>query len=440
MTVCPLFHLLQGFCGKFLNLCCGGLSTDMIWNPARLDSSQFSYCPFRVDRGSLQSPRMAAVDLVLRRSSRIAQHPQHPYAHTHVKRRQEIEQDSDSENDQLTPRALRALKRQRLTLDSDGLPFPHIETHHRRKRRKENVIITATAPFKEVRRRVRHVRIRTPQILSKPRHIPPILTQPTILAPKVDDSPLHDQHQDAPTQTPPPRSPSPVPHYRPPSPVPLTPPPVDPLHSPTDVIQSRSQSPPPQPDSPPPPTQVQSNPPLQIVDLDSLIPLDPMPEFLPHDPPYTDSPSFPANTGFSSVQVHGFPSGEDMNFSSNPHPFSSPQSSTFPSPGTFGSNHNAFPSNPGSFSNGFGPHSHEFIPAHSHSDFSPSQDNTFSNPAGFPSSPSGFPTPSSNGFTPPPSNGFHPQSNDYTQSNGYPQSNGYTQQGTFFSPFNYLVI
>ncbi|OAX32609.1 hypothetical protein K503DRAFT_787089 [Rhizopogon vinicolor AM-OR11-026] len=357
----------------------------------------------------IEAASMAAVDIVLRRSSRIAQHPQHPYTHI-PKRRQQIDQDPDAD-DQLTPRALRALKRQRLTLDSDGLPLPQLESPHRRKRRKENDILT-TGPLKE----------------------------PTILAPKDDD-------QDAPTQTTPPHSPSPVPHYRPPSPVQMNPPPADllsihvTLHSPTDVIQSRSHSPPPlpQPQSEPnPPTQVQSNlqpshshpPPLhQLPDLDSLIPLDPLPEFLPHDAPYSDSPNFQSNASFSSVPVHEFPSTGDMNFVSNTHPFSSPQSSVFSSPGAFGSNH-TFPSNPGSFPNSFGPHSHEFIPAHSHSDFSPPQDNSFSTT-------DGFPPPSSNGFTSP-SNGFHPQSNDYTQSNGYSQSNGYTQQGAFSQP-NHLT-
>ncbi|OJA10753.1 hypothetical protein AZE42_04256 [Rhizopogon vesiculosus] len=394
----------------------------------------------------IEAASMAAVDIVLRRSSRIAQHPQHPYTHI-PKRRQHIDQDLDAD-DQLTPRALRALKRQRLTLDSDGLPLPQLESPHRRKRRKENDILT-TGPLKEVRRRVRHIRIRTrPQNLSKPRHITPSqpildIRQPTNLAPKDDDP------QDAPTQTTPPPSPSPVPHYRPPSPVQMNPPPIDSpsihvtLHSPTDVIQSRSHSPPPlpQPQSEPnSPTQVQSNsqpshshplPLHQLPDLDSLIPLDPLPEFLPHDTPYSDSPNFQSNASFSSVPVHEFPSNGDMNFVSNAHPFSSPQGSVFSSPGAFGSNH-AFPSNPGSFSNSFGPHSHEFIPAHSHShsDFSPPQDNSFSNTDGFPS-------PSSNGFTSP-SNGFHPQSNDYTQSNGYSQSNGYTQQGAFSQP-NHLT-
>lgn len=367
---------------------------------------------------------MAAVDLALRRSSRIAQHPHHPYAHTHVspKRPHQIEQDSDN-NDQLTPRALRALKRQRLTLDSDGLPLPQIEST---KRRKENDNLT-TGPLKEVRRRMRHVRIRTrPQNLSKPRHITPSqpILQPNILAPK------DDVNKDAPL-TPPPRSPSPIPHYRPPSPVPITP-------QSSPAIQSRSQSSSqPQSESPPSPNPTQSNPqpstslqlPMQV-DLDSLIPLDPLPEFLPHNPPYTDSPSC------GSVQVHDFPSGGDLNFSSNLNPFNTPQSSPFSSPDTFGSNHNAFPSNTGSFSNGFGVHSHEFIPAPSHSqphpDFSSSQDNAFSSTTGFPSSPSGFPTPSSNGS-------FHLQSNDYTQSNGYTHSNGYNQQGISL-PFPYCLL
>ncbi|KAG2341273.1 hypothetical protein BDR05DRAFT_1001917 [Suillus weaverae] len=80
---------------------------------------------------------MAAVDLVLRRSTRIAQHPHHTTRRRPLNK-PEIIEEADGENDELTPRALRALKRQRLALDSDGLLLPHIETHHRRKRRKEN--------------------------------------------------------------------------------------------------------------------------------------------------------------------------------------------------------------------------------------------------------------------------------------------------------------
>ena len=151
--------------------------------------------------------------------------------------------------------------------------------------------------------------------------------------------------------------------------------------------------------------------------------MDHLPEFLPHDPPYTEPPNFSSNSSFSSL--HGFPSGGDLNFSPNPS-FSSPQEPTFSSPGAFESNHNSFTPNPSSFSNGFGPHSHEFIPVHPHSELSPSQANTFSDTAGF-SAPNDFPPSSSNGFT---SNGFHPQPNDYTWSN-ISQSNPYTQQGPF---------
>ena len=76
----------------------------------------------------------AAVSLAcpLRRSTRLA------HAHRNIK--QHIEQDNDSSSsdpeNELTPRALRALKRQRLALDPDGLPFS--PRSRSRKRRKEN--------------------------------------------------------------------------------------------------------------------------------------------------------------------------------------------------------------------------------------------------------------------------------------------------------------
>ena len=82
---------------------------------------------------------------------------------------------------------LGALKRQRLTLDSDGLPLPQLETHQRRKKRKENDNFTPTGALREVRRRVRHLRIRNrPQILSEPRHISSTIHS-AILAPKGGD-------------------------------------------------------------------------------------------------------------------------------------------------------------------------------------------------------------------------------------------------------------
>ncbi|KAG1737074.1 uncharacterized protein EDB91DRAFT_488338 [Suillus paluster] len=274
---------------------------------------------------------MAAVDLVLRRSSRIAQHP-----HQTSKRRPttipeldtESGDSSTSETDELTPRALRALKRQRLTVDSDGLLVSHI---HRRKRRKENDNNAAALDDVKETHHIPPMQLDLPLSTSSPvtsqESIRTVLTdQPSILAPKDDVSP------------------------------------------------------------PPPPIQV---------DLDALIPLDPLPEF-----PHT-SPDFQSNASFNSE----FPSDP---FSSNTLPFGSSQPTL---PGAFGSN-----LNPGSFSTGFGSHSHEFIPAQSQPDF---QDNAFSSTPGF-SSPTGFQ-----------SNGFPPQSNEYAQSN---ESNGYPQQGTFSQP------
>ncbi|KAF9231019.1 hypothetical protein BU15DRAFT_82909 [Melanogaster broomeanus] len=102
----------------------------------------------------------AAVSLScpLRRSSRIAHNhthsspplhhshklkqQQHPRYHTRPPPDPEPDQDSSSSDpeNELTPRALRALKRRRLALDVDGLPLP---TRHRpRKRRKENILQT----------------------------------------------------------------------------------------------------------------------------------------------------------------------------------------------------------------------------------------------------------------------------------------------------------
>jgi hypothetical protein len=326
---------------------------------------------------SLFARSMAAVDIVLRRSTRIAQHPHHHHHHHHhtTKRRPlnnpEIIEEADnstSENDELTPRALRALKRQRLALDSDSLLLPHIEVHHRRKRRKENDNTNVGhGNVGEVRRRMRQVRTRTrAQNVPKPRHIPPlaptiidlpiqpvttqeslrnVLTdQPSILAPKDDDSKSETKS--------------------------------------TTEPKSMTESTEPELSTEPKLTEAKSSTPL---DLDSLIPLDPLPEFPPHDPPYTNSPDFQSNATF--------PTGTDMNpFSSNTISFGSSQ------PGPFGSN--PFPSNPASFPPGF---SHEFIPQPS---FSPSQDNTFSNTA------------------------FSNQ--EYT--NGYNQSNGYPQQGMFSPP------
>ncbi|KAG2109094.1 hypothetical protein BD769DRAFT_1498227 [Suillus cothurnatus] len=270
---------------------------------------------------------MAAVDIVLRRSTRIAQHPHHHHHHHHhtTKRRPlnnpEIIEEADnstSENDELTPRALRALKRQRLALDSDSLLLPHIEVHHRRKRRKEND--NTNVGHGNVGE-PRHIPPLAPTIIDLP--IQPVTTQeslhnvltdqPSILAPKDDDSKSETKS--------------------------------------TTEPKSMTES------TEPKLTEAKSSTPL---DLDSLIPLDPLPEFPPHDPPYTSSPDFQSNATF--------PTGTDMNpFSSNTISFGSSQ------PGPFGSN--PFPSNPASFPPGF---SHEFIPQPS---FSPSQDNTFSNTA-----------------------------------------------------------
>ncbi|KAG1868690.1 hypothetical protein F4604DRAFT_1927238 [Suillus subluteus] len=314
---------------------------------------------------------MAAVDIVLRRSTRIAQHPHHhhhttkrrPLNNPEIIEEEEEEDNSTSENDELTPRALRALKRQRLALDSDSLLLPHIEAHHRRKRRKENDNTSiGYGNVGEVRRRMRQVRTRTrAQNVPKPRHIPP-------LAPTIVDLPL----QPATTQ-------ESLRNVLTDQPSILAP--KDDESKSTTEPKLMTESTEPEPSTEPKPVETKSLTPL---DLDSLIPLDPLPEFPPHDPPYTNSPDFQSNATF--------PTGTDMNpFSSNAIPFGSSQ------PGPFGSN--PFPSNPTSFPPGF---SHEFIPQPS---FSPSQDNTFSNT---------FPN------------------QEYT--NGYNQSNGYPQQATFSQP------
>ncbi|KAG1820894.1 uncharacterized protein BJ212DRAFT_967281 [Suillus subaureus] len=272
---------------------------------------------------------MAAVDIVLRRSTRIAQHPHH---HHHTTKRRPsnhpeiIEEgvNSTSENDELTPRALRALKRQRLALDSDSFLLSHIEAHHRRKRRKEND--NTNIGHGNVGE-PRHIPPLAPTIIDLP--IQPVTTQeslrsvltdqPSILAPKDDDSKSESKS--------------------------------------TTEPKSMTESTEPEPLMEPKPTEAKLSTPL---DLDSLIPLDPLPEFPSHDPPYTNSSDFQSNATF--------PTGTDINpFSSNTIPFGSSP------PGPFGSN--PFPSNPTSFPPGF---SHEFIPQPS---FSPSQDNTFSNTA-----------------------------------------------------------
>ncbi|KAG1812706.1 hypothetical protein EV424DRAFT_1568086 [Suillus variegatus] len=316
---------------------------------------------------------MAAVDLVLRRSTRIAQHPHHHHHHHTTKRRplnnlEELHTSSTSENDELTPRALRALKRQRLALDPDGLLLPHIETNHRRKRRKENDNTNvAHGNVGEVRRRIRQVRVRTrAQNVPKPRHIPPLAPtiidlpiqpvttqeslrnvladQPSILAPKDHDEPASTELKST-TES-----------------------------KPTTETKSSAES--------KLTTETKPTPSSTPLDLDSLIPLDPLPEFPPNDPSYTNSSDFVSNPTFSPPA--------DLNpFSSNTIPFPSSQ------PGPFGSN--SFPT---SFSTGF---SHQFIPQ---PDFSHSQDNAFSNTA--------FP--------------------DQEYTNGYNQSNGYPQQPTFSQP------
>ncbi|KAG6372166.1 hypothetical protein JVT61DRAFT_7956 [Boletus reticuloceps] len=85
----------------------------------------------------------AAVSLAcpLRRSTRLAHahHPSRKYNQLRHPQDQDDSSSSDPENE-LTPRALRALKRQRLTLDLDGLPFS--SRPRSKRRRKENTIPT----------------------------------------------------------------------------------------------------------------------------------------------------------------------------------------------------------------------------------------------------------------------------------------------------------
>ncbi|KAG2129504.1 uncharacterized protein EDB93DRAFT_1108681 [Suillus bovinus] len=314
---------------------------------------------------------MAAVDLVLRRSTRIAQHPHHHHHHHYTTKRhplnklEEPHTSTTSENDELTPRALRALKRQRLALDTDGLLLPHIETNHRRKRRKENDNTNiAHGNVGEVRRRIRQVRVRTrAQNVPKPRHIPPLA--PTIIdlpiQPVTTQESLRNVLADQPSIL------APKDHDEPASAEPKL----------TTENKSEEESIPTTESKVM--TETKQTPSSTPLDLDSLIPLDPLPEFPPSDPAYTNSSDFASNPTF--------PPPTDLNpFSSNTIPFPSSQ------PGPFGSN--SFPT---SFSSGF---SNQFIPQ---PDFSPSQDSAFSNPA--------FPT------------------QEYT--NGYNQSNGYPQQPTF---------
>ncbi|KIK84306.1 hypothetical protein PAXRUDRAFT_84477, partial [Paxillus rubicundulus Ve08.2h10] len=140
----------------------------------------------------------AAVSLTcpLRRSSRLAHahshtHSSPPLRQSHKLKQQHLllhhhrlpvpdpepDQDSSSSDpeNELTPRALRALKRQRLALDVDGLPLA--ARVRPRKRRKENLVQTKGDDTRLSQLQIKDA-VECPKRPSTPTHSPLALKRP----------------------------------------------------------------------------------------------------------------------------------------------------------------------------------------------------------------------------------------------------------------------